>query len=111
MTKNPCPRLLPHWTAVFASFGVVVLGNVLQHGIGRPSGGKLVTAAILLVVVAWTCSKQLERYRRLDELQQRIQLESLASAFAGTFLIFTGYWLLQMAGLLPPMEGLYFLLA
>lgn len=38
-------------------------------------------------------------HRRLDELQQRIQLEAMAFAFIGTAVTTAGYGLLEFAGL------------
>ena len=46
---------------------------------------------------AWLAWRRAVRYRRLDELHQRIELESLATAFAGSFLVFVAYWLLQLS--------------
>ena len=51
----------------------------------------LATAAVIVMPVWWL--------RRLDEMQQRIQLHALAIAFAGTGIIVTGYRWLEMAGL------------
>ena len=51
----------------------------------------LATAAVIFVSV-WSL-------RRLDELQQRIQLQALAIAFAGTGIIVMGYRWFEMAGL------------
>jgi hypothetical protein len=51
----------------------------------------LATAAVIFMSM-WNL-------RRLDELQQRIQLQALAIAFAGTGIVVVGYRWLEMAGL------------
>lgn len=110
MQATAANRAIPFWVAVLATFLVVVVGNVLPHGIGRPSPGKLVIALATIVIVAMGVQRRVRCYRAKDELQQRIELESLAAAFCGTFVVFVAYWLLQLAGFLPPLDGLYFVL-
>lgn len=56
--------------------------------------GAASTAVILLAV---------RSIRRLDELQQRIHLEAMLLAFAGTGILATAYGFLQNAGL-PPID-------
>lgn len=48
---------------------------------------------LAFVLVAW-----LRFFRRMDELQQRMQMEALAFAFGGTALITFSYGFLQSAG-------------
>ena len=49
---------------------------------------------LVFVLLVW-----LRLFRRLDELEQRVALESLAFAFGATVLITFGYGFLQTAGL------------
>jgi hypothetical protein len=97
-------------TATFLIFLVVVFANVLPMGLGHPSWGKMALSVGLIVAGASFAVWRVRTFRRLDELQQRMELEGLAAAFAGSFLIFWSYWLLQTAGLLPPLNGMYFVL-
>lgn len=108
--RNPCNRLIPHGVSFVVMFGVLVLANVLAGGVGSFAPARLAIALATIAVFVALTLRRVAIYRRLDELHQRIQLESLASAFAGTFLCFVAYWLLQISGLLPPLDGMYFLL-
>ncbi len=108
--RNPCKRLVPHWISFLLMFGVLVLANVLASGLGSASLPRVAIALATIATFVALAIRRVAIYRRLDELHQRIQLESLASAFAGTFLCFVAYWLLQISGLLPPLDGMYFLL-
>jgi hypothetical protein len=92
------------------SFGVLVLANVLLEGISPPTASGLVVAAVGIVFFAYLVQRRIRRYRALDELHQRIELESLAAAFAGSFMIFVAYWLLQLVQVLPPLNGLYYVI-
>ncbi len=49
--------------------------------------------------VAWIIVATYRAIRRLDELQQRIQFESIAIAFAATAIAVTSYGFLEEAGL------------
>jgi hypothetical protein len=94
--------------ATFVAFVVVVVGNVLTNGFGRPSPGRLVVACgVILLAIAFVMWR-LRQFQSHDELHQRLELEALAAAFVGSFLIFVSYWLLQAAGLLPPLIGMYY---
>jgi hypothetical protein len=91
-------------------FMTVVLGNVLPNGLGHPRWGKLAMATALIAACTAMVILRARKFRSLDELQQRVELEALAAAFGGSFLIFWSYWLLQAAGLLPPLNGMYYVL-
>ena len=108
--KNPCARLIPHWVSFVVVFLALVLPHVLIDGLGATSALRLGVALAGIAWFAWLAWRRAVRYRRLDELHQRIELESLATAFAGSFLVFVAYWLLQLSGVLPPLRGLYFML-
>jgi drug/metabolite transporter (DMT)-like permease len=64
-----------------------------------PSGP---TSWILATLPSLAAVFLLFRFQRFlqttDELQRRIQLEALAIAFGGSFFIFTGYQVFQLAG-------------
>jgi len=108
--KNLLSRTMPHAIAFAVMFVVLVIPHVLTNGLGHSTPFKLFIALGAIVGMVVVASKQVARYRALDELEQRVQLESLATAFAGTFMVFVTYWLLQLSGLLPPLNGLYFVL-
>ncbi len=56
-------------------------------------------APLPMIPAAYLVFASVRYYRRMDELQQRIALESLAFAFAGTALITFTYGFLDAAGL------------
>jgi hypothetical protein len=94
----------------FLVFLVVVAGNVLTNGLGCPAPGRLALAAALIGLGVSLVVWRVRRFARLDELQQRIELQAYAAAFAGSFIVFVGYCLLQAAGLLPPLIGTYYVI-
>ena len=107
--ENPCKRI-PYWIATLLAFGVLVGSNVLLNGIRPPTAGGLALAAAgiaFFVVLVW---RRIQRYRGLDELHQRVELESLAAAFAGSFMVFVAYWLLEVVQVLPPLNGMYYVI-
>jgi hypothetical protein len=105
-----CSRTVPHWVAFAVMFVVLVIANVLKEGLGRSTPWRLAIAVALIAWCAWAVRQRALRYRALDELQQRVELESLATAFVGSFVVYVTYWLLQIAGLLPPLDGTYFVI-
>ena len=107
--ENPCKRIL-YWVATLIAFGVLAGSNVLLNGIRRPSLAGLVvvvTGTGFFIYLVW---RRIRRYQTLDELHQRLELESLAAAFGGSFLVFVAYWLLEMVQVLPPLDGLYYII-
>jgi hypothetical protein len=106
-TREP---VVPHWLAILVMFLVMVVANVLANGLGRPSIWKLALALATIGAFVGLAVARVRRYRRLDEMHQRIELESLALAFASSFLMFVAYWLLQLTGLLPVLDGQYYVL-
>jgi hypothetical protein len=108
--ENPCGKLVPHWVGFGALFVALALPNVLTNGIGTTTPVRI-AIAIGLIAVVWYLARRRDRwFQQQDELSQRLHLESLASAFIGTFLLFVTYWLLQVSGLFPPLNGMYFVL-
>lgn len=96
--------------AVVLVFLVVAGANVIVAGFGQVNGVKLALAVGLILAIIGAVVQRARRFQALDELQQRMELEALAAAFTGSFLIFVSYWLLQLAGLLPPLDGMYYML-
>lgn len=86
--------------AWFCAYALMLTGSLwlLRHGVE----GEVMRIAVSLspmlpgIGVCWAILRQL---RRMDELQQRLQLEALAIAFAGTALITFSYGFLENAGL------------
>ena len=79
--------------------GVVLAAAAFER---RFSMGSPARIAFALAQAAATAVMIVAIYRnitRLDELQQRIMLEALALAFAGTGLLASGYGFLEEAGL------------
>lgn len=68
-------------------------GAPLRVAIGLVQGGA--AAAVILGMV--------RGIRKLDEMQQRIQLEALTISWAGTGILATGYGFLEQSGL-PPID-------
>ena len=78
--------------------GLVFLADYLVES--NPDAGWRYAAALLPAAPGAVWVVALVRYHRgLDELEQRIQLEALALAFAGTAFLAFVYGFLQMAGL------------
>ena len=50
------------------------------------------------------------RCRRCGDWFQRLELESLAAAFVGSFMVFVAHWLLELMQVLPPLDGLYYVM-
>ena len=68
-------------------------GSAVRVGLALVQGGA--SAALIIAMV--------RGIRRLDELQQRVQLEAFTFSFAGTGVLATGYGFLVNAGL-PDIE-------
>lgn len=107
--ENPCKRI-PYWMATLIAFGVLAGSNVLLNGIRAPTAEGLVIAVAGIGFFVFLVWRRIRRYRTLDELHQRIELESLAAAFAGSFMVFVGYWLLELVQVLPPLNGMYYVI-
>ena len=82
---------------------VMIADACFSRGFERGSAMRIALAAVNGGVSGIVIVFTLLSIRSLDELQQRIQLEALAIAFAGTGVLGTTYGFLQSAGL-PPIE-------
>ena len=105
--RGPSPHTV---VATLAVFLIVVAGNVLSEGMFRPPTVKLVAALAAIAAAAGYVVFRVRRFSAMDEMHQRLELEALAAAFAGSLLVFVAYWLLQAAGLLPPLNGVYYVI-
>ena len=80
------------YAVLLAASGYIVDAN-------RDAGWRYAVAVLPMVPAAFVAVASVRYYRTVDELQQRIALESLAFAFGGTALITFGYGFLDAAGL------------
>src|SRR5262252_31627 len=86
------------WAALLAA--VVILGAALAaKQFERGSAPRIALALLQGLASASAVILPVRSIRALDELQQRIQLEALAFAFAGTGVLTTTYGFLATAGL------------
>lgn len=79
--------------------GSLFLSNALLAGGGLTEPWRTIALLAPMAPAAAICVVIVRHMRRLDELQRRIQLEALATAFAGTALLTLGYGFLEGAGL------------
>jgi hypothetical protein len=94
----------PRFMAFTVGCAVLVVGAaLLARAFERGSAARLALAAAQGVATGVVIVTSMLRLRRLDELQQRVQLEALAIAFVGTGVLGTGYGFLVNAGL-PDIE-------
>ena len=85
--------------AVFVLASVIIGAAWAAKGFEKGSTPRIALAAVQSLATAAVIFMFTWSLRRLDELQQRIQLQALAIAFAGTGIIVTSYRWLEMAGL------------
>jgi hypothetical protein len=89
-------RYFKELTAAFAVYGLMLVGSIelLTHvSIAAPWRDVIALSPMLAcAAMAWVILREL---RRMDELQQRIQLEALGFAFAGTALLTFSYGFLE----------------
>ena len=85
------PAMLAYVAVLFPTVYIV---DANQDAAWRYPVGLLPMIPLAFVLVAW-----LRFFRRMDELQQRMQMEALAFAFGGTAMITFSYGFLQSAGL------------
>jgi hypothetical protein len=82
---------------------VMIVDAVIGRGFPRGSAVRIALAAVNGLASSAVIVLTMLSIRSMDEMQQRIQLEALAIAFAGTGILATTYGFLQGAGL-PPIE-------
>ena len=87
--------------ALVAMVAAMMVASALRKHNSNASWGTWVV--LLPVVPVLYMALAFSRYlRNLDELSRKIQLEGLALAFGGTFLVVFGYGLLQVHGFAAP---------
>ena len=67
-------------------------------GIGSPTPLRIVVALLPMIATGFIMLAALRFFRRMDELEKRIQLDSLAVAFVGTAFITFGFGFLEIVG-------------
>lgn len=99
MTRS-MPCYSPRFIAWSLSCAALVVGAALvARELPRGSTLRIALAGIQGLATGAVIVTSMLQLRRLDEMQQRVQLEALAIAFAGTGVLATGYGLLVNAGL------------
>ena len=99
-SKNPFNCYSPwFYVLVFASVLMVVIGALVGHALPLRSARRIAVALVQGLSVTAVIVSVFVSLRRLDELEQRIQYESLALAFAATSIVLTIYGFLERAGL------------
>ena len=99
---SPDRRYAAEFALALAGYAglLVVAGFIVDAN--RDAGWRYVIAIAPMLPAAFMVLAWVRYFRRVDELQQRIALESLAFAFGGTALITFGYGFLDEAGLPRP---------
>jgi len=82
----------------FLAYIVVVIGSVYLLGHAHLGHWKIPVAVTPVLPVLMILRAMMNSFRRMDELQARIYMESLAFAFASTALLTLTYGFLQNAG-------------
>lgn len=104
MNRSPLSCYSPRFIAfTLACAALVVLAALLSRSYPRGSSMRIVLALVQGLATGLVIVTSMLRLRRLDEMQQRVQLEALALAFAGTGVLATMYGFLVNAGL-PDIE-------
>jgi hypothetical protein len=82
--------------AVLLVASIVILNKV---GIESPTVFRIVVALIPMVAIVFIMRAAMRFFRRMDELEKRMQLDSLAFAFVGTAFVTFGYGFLEIVGM------------
>jgi hypothetical protein len=82
-----------------AAAAVILAASWIGHRYPRGSGLRIGLAVLAALASASVIVAVMRSIRRLDEMQQRIQLDALAFSFAGTGILTAGYGFLVSAGL------------
>jgi hypothetical protein len=86
-------------TGSLAAYAVLLVVSILALQHGMPPGFWRVAVAVMPMLPAvGICWAVIGNLRRIDEMQRRVQLESLALAFMGTAFITFTYGFLENAG-------------
>jgi hypothetical protein len=103
-SRNPFNCYSPWFYALVAvSVAIVVAGAFVGHALPLRSAARIAVALLQGLSMSSVIFSVFISLRRLDELEQRIQYESLALASAATAIVFTVYGFLERAGL-PSVE-------
>lgn len=106
--RNPFNCYSPWFYALVAvSIAIVVAGAFVGHALPPRSVARITVALVQGVSSAAVILSIFHSIRRLDELEQRIQYESVALAFAATAVVVTMYGFLERAGLPEISWGLW----
>ncbi len=99
-SRNPFNCYSPWFYGLVAlSIAVVVIGAFVGRALPLLSAARIAVAVIQGLSVSAVIVSIFVSLRRLDELEQRIQYESMALAFAATAIVLTCYGFLERAGL------------
>jgi hypothetical protein len=98
--RGPSSCYSPQVITASLVFAAVMIGAAwAAKGFEKGSAPRIALAAVQSLATAAVIFMSVWSVQRLDELQQRIQLQALAIAFAGTGIIVVGYRWFEMAGL------------
>ena len=97
--KNPFIAGGPALGALILAYSVVLLGAAVGGALAPAGSPVRVVMAVIpwLAMTAYTVGMFVS-IRQLDELEQRIQYEAIALAFAATVVVLTTYGLVEKAG-------------
>ncbi len=108
VSRNPFNCYSPWFYAlVAASVAVVVAGAFVGHALPPRSAARIAVALLQGASTGAVVVSVFHSIRRLDELEQRVQYESVALAFAATAVVVTMYGFLERAGLPAVAWGLW----
>lgn len=101
-----CSRERARAIPFLIAFGLVYVGAIAAlHFLAMPRGAQILVALAPAPVFGLYLWRAIRGIRRLDELEQRIQLEALAIAYPVSLLLLMTLGLLQVIEALPPSLG------
>src|SRR5690606_31140639 len=101
-------RYVIHFGSAMAAYAVVLTISILLIQAYEDAWWRYFVAVAPVVPIIFAVMAVVRRVRTLDELQQRIQLEALAFAFACTAVLTFTYGFLELVGL-PHLDWLWVL--
>lgn len=106
ISENKKNQLTPKMViAVFAASAAFAVSFTALTRFDLPMRGRLAAVAVPIALAAWFIMVAVRDVRRLDEMQQRIQLEALATAYPVAVLVLFAFGLLKRAGFNVPEAG------
>jgi hypothetical protein len=96
--ESTCGGNKPQLLAAIFAYAIVGGGSMMAMG-HLPAPWKYVVAASPVLPALFFATLYARNIGEMDELQRKIQLESLAFAFSATAILTLGYGFLQHAGL------------